>query len=96
MPSAERCSTGEQKALLIALVLANARIRAAEEGRAPVLLLDEVAAHLDQDRRDALFDGLLGLGGQVWFAGTDVEIFARLRGRAQFFTVADGAVLDGG
>jgi len=43
-----------------------------------------------------LFDGLLGLGGQVWFAGTDVEIFARLRGRAQFFTVADGAVLDGG
>ena len=94
--AAERCSTGEQKALLIALVLANARIRAAEEGRAPVLLLDEVAAHLDQDRRDALFDGLLGLGGQVWFAGTDVEIFARLRGRAQFFTVADGVVLDGG
>ena len=94
MPARD-ASTGEQKALLIALVLANARIRAAEEGRAPVLLLDEVAAHLDQDRRDALFGGLLELGGQVWFAGTDVEIFARLRGQAQFFTVADGAVWDG-
>ena len=94
--AAKRCSTGEQKALLIALVLANARMRAAEEGGAPVLLLDEVAAHLDQDRRDALFGSLLGLGGQVWFAGTDAETFAGLRGRAQFFTVANGAISDGG
>ena len=93
--AAERCSTGEQKALLIALVLANARMRGAEQGRAPMLLLDEVAAHLDEDRRVALFDGLLGLGAQVWFAGTDEDTFAGLRGRAQFFAVADGAVLDG-
>ena len=93
--AAERCSTGEQKALLIALMLANARMRAVEEGGAPVLLLDEVAAHLDHERREALFESLMGLGGQVWFSGTDAETFAGLRGRAQFFTVANGAVFDG-
>lgn len=93
---AEHCSTGEQKALLIALVLANARARAAEEGDAPVLLLDEVAAHLDQPRREALFEGLLGLGGQVWFTGVEAETFAALRGGAQFFTFDDGAVCEDG
>ena len=94
--AAERCSTGEQKALLIAVVLANARMRAAEEGGAPVLLLDEVAAHLDHERREALFESLIGLGGQVWFSGTDAETFVGLRGRAQFFAVANGAVSNGG
>ena len=85
--AAERCSTGEQKALLIALVLANARIRAAEEGRAPVLLLDEAAAHLDQDRRDARLPG----AGARCGCRHDAEIFARLRSRAHF-TAADGVV----
>lgn len=92
--AAERCSTGEQKALLIALVLANARVRAAEEGGVPVLLLDEVAAHLDEARRAALFDGLTGLGAQAWYTGTDAATFAPLKGTARFFAVDDGQVLD--
>jgi len=89
---AARCSTGEQKALLIAMILANARVRAAEEGGVPVLLLDEVAAHLDAERRGALFEGLTDLGAQVWFTGTDAETFAPLSGVAQFFKIEEGAV----
>ena len=86
------CSTGEQKALLIGLVLANARTRAAEEGGVPALLLDEVAAHLDEARREALFEALIELGGQVWLTGTDAELFQPLSGRADFYSVADGGV----
>lgn len=86
------CSTGEQKALLIALVLANAASSAAERGRTPVLLLDEVAAHLDEDRRGALFDTLEDLGAQAWMTGTDRSLFSALEGRAQFFGVDDGAI----
>ncbi len=86
------CSTGEQKALLIGLVLAHARMQAAEQGRRPVILLDEVAAHLDQDRRQALFDVLCDLDTQVWMTGTDPALFAGMQGRARFFTVSDGAV----
>ena len=74
MPAA-LCSTGEQKALLIAIVLANARLQTAERGRVPLLLLDEVAAHLDADRRGALFDEILALGAQAWFTGTDRAVF---------------------
>jgi len=86
------CSTGEQKALLIGLVLANARTRAAEEGGVPVLLLDEVAAHLDEARRAALYEALIGLGGQVWLTGTEIDLFRPLGGRAEFYNVADGGV----
>ena len=89
---AAQSSTGQQKALLIAIVLASARMQAAERGRVPVLLLDEVAAHLDADRRQALFEELLALGAQVWLAGTDIETFAPLRGAAQFLGVADATV----
>ncbi len=89
---AELCSTGEQKALLIGLVLANARTRASEEGGVPVLLLDEVAAHLDEARRVALFEALHELGGQVWLTGTDAELFQPLSGQAEFFIVADNGV----
>lgn len=89
---AAQCSTGEQKALLIALVLAAARLRALEHGAAPILLLDEVVAHLDERRRAALFDELVALGAQAWLTGTDRALFATLRDRAQFFDVADGAV----
>ena len=91
MPAAQ-CSTGEQKAMLIAIVLAEARLQAAERGVAPLLLLDEVAAHLDEDRRASLFDEVCGLAGQTWMSGTDDGLFAALDHRAQRYTVADATV----
>ncbi len=84
---ADQCSTGEQKALLIAIVLAHARLAAAEKGIAPILLLDEVAAHLDEVRRAALFDRLVDLGSQAWITGTERAPFAGLDGRAEFYRV---------
>lgn len=84
---ADQCSTGEQKALLTAIVLAHARLQAAEKGAAPILLLDEVAAHLDSERRAALFGRLLDLGLQAWITGTDRTAFEGLEGRADFFRV---------
>jgi DNA replication and repair protein RecF len=84
---ADQCSTGEQKALLIAIVLAHARLAAAEKGAAPILLLDEVAAHLDQQRREALFGRLIDLGLQAWITGTERGAFGGLEGRADFFRV---------
>lgn len=90
--AAELCSTGEQKALLISLILANARLQAAERGSLPLLLLDEVAAHLDERRRRALFDEITGLGLQAWMTGTDAALFAPLRGAAQFFGVEDARI----
>jgi DNA replication and repair protein RecF len=91
---AERCSTGEQKALLIGLVLAHARLTADMTGYAPILLLDEIAAHLDEGRRAALFDLVHGLGGQSFMTGTDRAMFSALADRAQFFTVAHGGIGD--
>ena len=76
--------------MLIAIVLADARLRAAERDAAPLLLLDEVAAHLDRDRREALFDEIYCLNAQVWLTGTDVATFDRMRDRAQFLDVQDG------
>jgi DNA replication and repair protein RecF len=89
---ARTCSTGEQKALLIRLVLAGAAVPAAGAPEAPVLLLDEVAAHLDEGRRRALFDEIDALGVQAWMTGTDRTAFSALEGRAQFLRVGDGAV----
>lgn len=89
---AEHCSTGEQKALLIGIVLANARLLATTRGAAPLLLLDEVAAHLDETRRAALYETLLGLGGQAWLTGTDRALFAPFGDRAQQFRVEDARV----
>jgi DNA replication and repair protein RecF len=89
---AEVCSTGEQKALLIAIVLANARLMAAERGQPPLLLLDEVAAHLDGERRTALFGEILDLGAQAWLTGTDSAVFAELGDAANFFSVEDAHV----
>jgi DNA replication and repair protein RecF len=91
MPAAQ-CSTGEQKALLIGVVLAFARLMARRRGEVPVLLLDEVAAHLDETRRDALFGEIDGLRGQAWLTGTDPALFAGLAGAAQFLTVADAVI----
>jgi DNA replication and repair protein RecF len=91
-------STGEQKALLIGLILAHAKaVKEAHAGLAPLLLLDEIAAHLDELRREALFDEIERLGTQAWLTGTDVRVFAPLQDKAQFYTIADGAVTaDGG
>lgn len=91
MPAA-LSSTGEQKALLIGLVLAHARLVEAASGMAPVLLLDEIAAHLDPGRRAALFDILDDLGVQSFLTGTDAALFEALDGRAQMLLVANGAV----
>ena len=92
---AARCSTGEQKALLIAVVLAHARLQVELRGTVPILLLDEVAAHLDPIRRAALFETILALGAQAWMTGTDAGFFAELAGRAQFFNVAGGTIAPG-
>lgn len=91
MPAGQ-CSTGEQKMLLVGLVLAAARLSASDEGRVPVLLMDEVAAHLDQKHRQALFNEVLSLGCQAWFTGTDADLFAPLQGDAKFYTVDDALV----
>ncbi len=91
--AAELCSTGEQKALLIAMVLAHARvIQGNFDGYPPVLLLDEIAAHLDEGRRRALFDELSGLGAQVWMTGTDAALFDGLGDRADRYRVEGGTV----
>jgi DNA replication and repair protein RecF len=86
---AKDCSTGEQKALLVSLILANARALAEDLGAPPLLLLDEVAAHLDPDRRSALYDEICALGAQAWMTGTERGLFDALGGRAQYFGVTD-------
>lgn len=92
--AARYCSTGEQKALLVGIVLAHARvIRAAFEGYTPLLLLDEVTAHLDASRREGLFDELLDLGAQVWMTGTDPAFFSSLATNAQHLS-ADSGILE--
>lgn len=92
---AHLCSTGEQKALLLGLVLAHAELVADRVGRAPILLLDEVAAHLDPGRRAALFERLAGRG-QVWMTGTEPALFEAAPGAATRYAVANGTaeVLD--
>ena len=90
--AAELCSTGEQKALLIGIVLSHARLTGEIAGAAPILLLDEIAAHLDAGRRAALFSILDGLDCQYFMTGTDAALFSSLSGRAQFLTVSHGAV----
>ncbi|SMF66617.1 DNA replication/repair protein RecF [Allosphingosinicella indica] len=84
------CSTGEQKALLLGLVLAHADLVAEEQGRRPVLLLDEVAAHLDPGRRAALFARLDAGGGQVWLTGTEPALFNAVGAGATRISVPDG------
>src|SRR5262249_53788267 len=92
--TAEQASTGEQKALLISIVLAHVRLQRGVRGEPPILLLDEVAAHLDAIRRDALFEVLAGLESQAWLTGTDAALFAPLRSAARFVSVADGTLFD--
>jgi len=89
---AAQCSTGEQKALLISLILATARALAAEGAR-PVLLLDEVAAHLDAARRAALYDEVVALGAQALMTGTGPELFAALGERGDRLEVTEAGGL---
>jgi DNA replication and repair protein RecF len=90
---ADQCSTGEQKALLLGVVLAQARALADDPGAGPsLILIDEAAAHLDAARRAALFDELLANPGQAWLTGTDESLFEAFGARAQHFEVGDGRV----
>ena len=86
---ARLCSTGEQKALLVSLILANARALAQDFGAPPILLLDEVAAHLDADRRASLYDEICELGAQAWMSGTGAELFEAIHGRARMIEVTE-------
>jgi DNA replication and repair protein RecF len=91
MPAADG-STGQQKAILVSIALAHARLVALSRGKPPLLLLDEIAAHLDGERRAALFDEVVALGVQSWMTGTDAELFKPLVGRAQILRVTDGSI----
>ncbi|MEM6811562.1 MAG: DNA replication/repair protein RecF [Pseudomonadota bacterium] len=90
--SADQCSTGEQKALLISITLAFGTLLKAERNLAPILLLDEIAAHLDESRREALFDQLEYLGGQVWMTGTDHILFDSIAQKSQKFLVENAQI----
>lgn len=84
---ADQCSTGEQKALLISLIMASVRVQSVHRRGVPLLLLDEVVAHLDEGRRRALYDEIRHLKMQVWMTGTDKELFVGLQDDAQYFMV---------
>jgi len=92
MPAAD-CSTGQQKSLLIAIILAYARVLRSVAAP-PILLLDEVAAHLDGHARARLFDAIDELGAQAWLTGTDRAVFDAMGDRAQYFNVANGRVCE--
>lgn len=83
------CSTGEQKALLIALTLAHGRLIKARRAQAPLMLLDEVATHLDEARREALYEQIFDLGGQAWLTGTDAAPFARIIAQSAHYQVEE-------
>jgi len=90
---ARSCSTGEQKALLVGLVLAHLElVKDSLAGQSPLLLLDEIPAHLDAERRGALFEEICRLGAQAWMTGTDAGVFAALGEEAQMITVVDGGI----
>ncbi len=86
------CSAGEQKALLIALVMAQARLLAEQRGSGPLLLLDDITTHLDEARREALGHEIRNLGLQAWLTGADAGFFDALKGNAQFFWLAAGEI----
>ena len=91
MPARD-ASTGEQKALLIGLILAHAALVAETTGITPLLLLDEVVAHLDPTRRSALFSELAKLGAQVWLTGADPASFAEIGASGEIFDVENGRI----
>jgi DNA replication and repair protein RecF len=89
---AARGSTGEQKALLISIILAHAELVADRTGKPPLLLLDEIAAHLDAARRAALFERLAATGSQLWMTGTDAALFADVGANSVWLRVENGVV----
>jgi len=89
---ASQCSTGEQKALLLAVILGHAQLLTAARRLKPIMLLDEVAAHLDLPRRAALLEALVPLGGQIWMTGTESITFCEISGEIALFSVHNGAV----
>ena len=89
---AAQSSTGEQKALLIGIVLAHSWLVAGERGAPPVLLLDEVSAHLDERRRSALYELLETLGGQIWLTGTEKSLFEEIKDKSSAFLIENGKV----
>lgn len=90
---AHLCSTGEQKALLLSLLLASAHAKKAWQGYPPIMLLDEVVAHMDEQKRAEFFAEMLAIGAQCWLTGTDNSLFSGLGNKAQFFTVAEGRII---
>ena len=89
---ASQCSTGEQKALLLAVILGHAQLLTAARRLKPIMLLDEVAAHLDLPRRAALLEALIPLGGQIWMTGTESITFCEISGEIAVFSVHNGQV----
>lgn len=88
------CSTGEQKALLLSIVMASAYLLSIRTDTIPLLLLDEVVAHLDESRRTGLFDAILKLNIQTWLTGTDVSLFKELQGKACFLRLKEASLVD--
>ncbi len=91
--AAALCSTGEQKAMLLSIVMASATLLSVRTGAIPLLLLDEVVAHLDKRRRTALFDAIIKLKMQTWLTGTDVSLFEELQGNAQFLSLKEARLV---
>ena len=91
---AELCSTGEQKSLLISIILAQTKCQTLDKGFPPVLLLDEIVAHLDDAKREALLEKIRDLSVQAWITSTDAELFASMRSYAQFFEVKNNSVFE--
>ena len=89
---AAECSTGEQKALLYSIVLAQAKAATLEKGQCPILLFDELAAHFDASRRDALLERLLAFPAQIWMTGTEMQPFGTLCSKAEFFNIENATV----
>jgi DNA replication and repair protein RecF len=89
---ADLCSTGEQKALLISIILAQTKCQILDKGFAPVLLLDEVATHLDDKKRDALLEKIKALNLQAWITSTEAQNFSLLHNQAQFFEVKNNQI----
>jgi DNA replication and repair protein RecF len=89
---AEQCSTGEQKALLTSIIMAASRLQALRGEAVPIILLDEVMAHLDEARRQALFSEILNLKMQTWMTGTDPQLFHEFKEQIQHFEIVDGSL----
>jgi len=89
---AEMCSTGEQKSLLVSIILAQSKCQTLHKGFAPVLLLDEIAAHLDDGKRKALLSKIVDLNLQAWITTTNPELFDSIKSESQFFEVKQNSV----